>query len=152
MLKAYLQFYQSFVIAMASLFDLRRNFSSEVGTTQDFFFFWLRWVYIVAHRLSLVVASRGYSSLWYAVFSLWWLLLLRSMGSRHAGFSSCSTWAQQLWHTGLVAPQHVGSSRTRDRTHVPCIGRRILNHCPIREVPGQHRILIFLRHAEMFLF
>ena len=31
------------------------------------------------------------------------LLLLWSMGSRHAGFSSCSTWAQQLWHTGSRA-------------------------------------------------
>ena len=41
--------------------------------------------------------------------------------------------AQQLWLTGLVAPQHVGSSRTRARTHVPCIGRRI--HCATREGP-----------------
>ena len=31
---------------------------------------------------------------------------------------------------------HVGSSSlTRDQTHVPCIGRRILNHCATREVP-----------------
>ena len=43
--------------------------------------------------------------------------------------------AQQLWCTGLVAPRHVGSSRTRARTRVPCIGRRILNHCTTREVP-----------------
>ena len=35
---------------------------------------------------------------------------------------------------GLVAPQHVGSSQTRARTCVPCIGRRILNHCATREV------------------
>ena len=28
----------------------------------------------------------------------------------------------------FVAPQHVGSSWIRDRTHVPCIGRWILNH------------------------
>ena len=42
--------------------------------------------------------------------------------------------AQQLWPTGLVSPQHVGSSRTRDRTRVPCIGRQILNHCATREV------------------
>ena len=28
---------------------------------------------------------------------------------------------------GLVAPQHVGSSQIRDRTHILCIGR-ILNH------------------------
>ena len=41
--------------------------------------------------------------------------------------------AQYLWHTGLVAPRHVGSSRTRAGTHVPCIGRRILNHCATRE-------------------
>ena len=38
-------------------------------------------------------------------------------------------------HTGLVVPRHVGSSWTRARTHVPCIGRRILNHCTTREVP-----------------
>ena len=36
---------------------------------------------------------------------------------------------------GLVALRHVWSSRTRARTHVPCIGRRILNHCATREVP-----------------
>ena len=28
------------------------------------------------------------------------------------------------------------SSPTRDRTHVPCIGRQILNHWTTREVPG----------------
>ena len=42
---------------------------------------------------------------------------------------------QQLWCMGLVAPQHVGSSRTRAPTRVPCIGRRILNHCATSEVP-----------------
>ncbi|KAJ8790258.1 hypothetical protein J1605_021335 [Eschrichtius robustus] len=31
--------------------------------------------------------------------------------------------------------QHVGSSRTRARTSVPCISRRILNHYATREVP-----------------
>ena len=40
---------------------------------------------------------------------------------------------QQLWHTGLAAPRHMGSSPTRARTCVPCIGRRILNHCATRE-------------------
>ena len=83
---------------------------------------------------SLVVASRGYSSLWCAGFSLWWLLLLQSSGSRSAGFSSCGSQALERRHTGLVAPWHVESSQTRDRTCVPCIGRRILNHCTIREV------------------
>ena len=50
---------------------------------------WLHWVFIAAHRLSLVAVSGGYSSLQCTGFSLRWLLLLRSKGSRHAGFSSC---------------------------------------------------------------
>ena len=47
--------------------------------------FWLCWVFVAVCRLSLVVVSGGYSSLQCAGFSLWWLLLLRSTGSRHAG-------------------------------------------------------------------
>ena len=43
-----------------------------------------------------------------------------------------------MWRAGLVAPRHVGSSRTRARTRVPCIGRWILNHCATREVPNEH--------------
>ena len=42
---------------------------------------------------------------------------------------------RRLSSTGLVAPRHVGSSRTRARARVPCIGRQILNHCATREVP-----------------
>lgn len=37
---------------------------------------------------------------------------------------------------GLVAPRPVGSSWTRDRIHVLCIGRRILNHLATREPRG----------------
>ena len=90
-------------------------------------------------RLSLVAASRGYSSLPCTGFSLKWLLLLRSSGSRCVGFSSCGSRALERrlssWQrTGLAALRHVGSSRTRARTHVPHIGRRILNHCTTREV------------------
>ena len=54
-------------------------------------YFWLRWVFITAHGLSLVVASGSYSSLRCTGFSLWWLLLLQSMGSRHTGFSNCGS-------------------------------------------------------------
>ena len=46
----------------------------------------------------------------------------RALG--RTGFSSCSS-------RGLHAPRHVESSRTRDRTCVPCIDRRILNHWTI---------------------
>ena len=43
--------------------------------------------------------------------------------------------AQWLWLTGRVAPRHVGSSQTRARTRVPCIGRQTPNHCATREAP-----------------
>ena len=65
-------------------------------------FYWLiylclPWVFVAAHRLSLVVASRGYYPLQCTGFSLWWLLLLGSMDSRCEGSVvvahglSCST-------------------------------------------------------------
>ena len=44
--------------------------------------------------------------------------------------------AQQLRLTGLVAPRHVGSSQTRARTRVPCVGRQTPNHCATREALG----------------
>ena len=72
------------------------------GKVLDFFFFkdylfiyfWLCWVFVVAHGLSLDAVSGRYSSLQCMGFSLQWLLLLQSMGSRHAGFSSCGTRVQ----------------------------------------------------------
>ena len=48
-------------------------------------YFCLRRVSVAACGLSLVVASGGYSSLRCSGFSLRWLLLLRSTGSRHVG-------------------------------------------------------------------
>ena len=61
----------------------------------NFFFFliyfWLRWVLLAACVLSLVAASGGYSLLRCVGVSLRWLLLLRSTGSRHVGFSSCGS-------------------------------------------------------------
>ena len=59
-----------------------------------FFCFWLRWVLVASHGLSLVAVSGSYSSLRCAAFSLQWLLLLQSTASRRAGFSSCGTRAQ----------------------------------------------------------
>ena len=59
----------------------------------------------------------------------------RTLGSRaqQLWLAGYRAQAQQLWRMDLVAPRHVGSSRTRGRTCVPCIGRRILNHCTTRE-------------------
>ena len=106
-------------------------------------------------------SERGYPSLQCTGFSLRRLLLLRSTGCRRAGVSSCGTQAQQLWLAGsraqaqqlwrmdLVSPWHVGSSWTRARTRVPCIGRWILNHCATREAPSQ-RILYALNSLSNY--
>ena len=90
-----------------------------------FIYLWLCWVFVSVQGLSLVVESGGHSSSRCVGFSLSRPLLLRSKAP--------DAQAQQLWLMGLVAPRHVGSSQTRARTHVPCIGRQILNHCTTRE-------------------
>ena len=73
---------------------------------------------------SLVAASGGYSLGGGA--SHCWGFLLRSVASRAQ--------AQWLWPMGLVVPWHVGSSHSRDGTHVACIGR-ILWHWATRKAP-----------------
>ena len=75
-----------------------------------FVYFWLHWVHIAACRLSLVVASWGYSQLWRA-------------GSGTQGLSSCGARAQ-------LPTACVGSSLTGDETHVLCTGRCILSPGP----------------------
>ena len=67
-------------------------------------YFWLHWA---------LVAERGLSLVWWAGFSLQWLL---------------------LWYTGSVALWHMGSSQTRDHILVSCMGRRLLNHRTTRKV------------------
>ena len=75
--------------------------ASEMFLFIYLFIYWLYRVFLVGRRLSLVAASGGYSSLWYVGFSLQWLLLLWSIGSRHMGFSSCRTQTQQFWPLGF---------------------------------------------------
>ena len=57
-----------------------------------------------ARGRSLVATSRGFSVAALGL-SLQWLLLLRSAGSRHVGFSTCSSWALGL--EGSVVVAHV---------------------------------------------
>ena len=101
----------------------------------QFIYFWLCWVFIATHGLSLVGVSEGCSSLRCTGFSLLWPLLLQSTGSSCVGFCSLSTQAQKQWRTGPGALRHVESSWTRDQTHVLCIGRQTPMHCITREVP-----------------
>ena len=82
---------------------------------------------------SLVAEGRGCSLLVVLSFSLQWLLLLWSTGSRALGLQwlqlpGSRAQALELWHTGLAAPRHEGSARIRDGTCVSCIGWRILHH------------------------
>ena len=55
---------------------------------------------------------------------------------------------------GLVTPLHVESSQTRDRTRVPCTGRKILIHWTTREVQNFHSSFnscLFLRPTALKL-
>ena len=83
-------------------------------------YFELSWVFLAAWVFS------GCGKQGHSLVVVHRLLIVEASHSRCTDFSSCSTW--EFWCTGLVAPQHVESSQTRNRTHVPCIGRWILTH------------------------
>ena len=75
--------------------------------------------------------------------------------SHYRGLSCCGpqapdTQAQSLWLMGLVAPRHVGSPQTRARTHVPCIGSQILNHCATREAQSKYSLVIYFNFTNKF--
>ena len=98
-------------------------------------------MFIAVRGLFLLGVSGG-SSLRGTGFSLKWLLLLWSTGSRHTGFSSCkrgpsccSLWALEcglsICGTGdLVALQHVESSWTRVKSVSPALAGRFLSTVP----------------------
>ena len=99
------------------------------------FYFWLHWFLVAVCGLFFNCGEWGYSLT--VIHGLPTAVAFPVCGAHTLGptdFSSCSTWAQQLWPMGLVAPWHVASSQSRDWTHVPCISRRILNHWTSREV------------------
>ena len=85
----------------------------------------------------------------------------RAQAPACAGFSICGAWAQHLqqvdsraeaqqqWHTGLVAPRPAGSSRTRDGTRVPCLGRRILYPWATREAQQDVFFFFFFLHSGL---
>ena len=116
--------------------------------TEHHFFLLIYFIYLFLAALGLRCCVRAFSScgergllfvvvqgLLTAVASLAAEHGLQVRGLQQLWLTGSRLQAQQLWHTGLVAPWHVGSSQTRARTRVPCIGRRILNHCTTREVP-----------------
>ena len=83
----------SYILLYIVFLNLLFFFYFWLHTVFVFFSFWLLLVFVAALGLSLVEVSRGHSLLQCTGFSLRWLLLLRSTGSRHTGFSSCGSWA-----------------------------------------------------------
>ena len=94
----------------------------------------------------------------------WDYSLVAELGSRCSGFSCCrakapghpgcsgwSTQAKELWRVGLVALRHVESSQNRDRPHVPCIGRQILNHWTTRDIL-HHFWILHINNMIQFCF
>lgn len=57
--------------------------------------------------------------------------------SSHCGAQASGMWAPWVWHVGLVAPQLLRSSPTRDQTGVACIAKWITNQWTIRK-PHHH--------------
>ena len=90
------------------------------------FFFSLLWMFVAVRGLSLV-SEQG--QLFLAVASL-----VAEHRLQAHDFNSCSTQAWWLWCTLLVAPWHVGSSRTRGGTRVFCTDWQVPIHCSTREV------------------
>ena len=95
----------------------QNSLSGRIGL----FYFWICWVFIAVQGLFLLGVSGG-CSLRCTGFSLKWLLLLWSIGSRCTAFSSCkrgpsccSLWALECGLSicgtgGLVTLRHVESS------------------------------------------
>ena len=123
------------------LHHLWRNiYSSPFPTHHAFFFFFLRILFIFdcsgSSLLRVLFSGWGYTSGCHAWASHCdGFSCCRAQALGHVSLSSCGPWAQKLWHTGLVAPWHAGSSQIRYQMFVSCIGRQILYHWTTREEP-----------------
>ena len=89
-------------------------------------FFWLYWVFVA---LLGSLSSCGVQASHCGSFSLQSVGVVADVGS------------VVVTHTGLVARWRVESSQARDWTHVPSLGKRILNHWVIREVPSTNSVM-----------
>ena len=94
---------------------------------------------------SLVAASGGYSPVRCTGFSLWWLLLSRSAGSRCAGFSSCSSRAleRKLGSCGVWA-QLRRHMRDLPRAGIKLVSSTLAGRFFTTEPPGKPLLCWFL--------
>ena len=109
-----------------------------------FFIIYLRlcWFFVSVRGFSPVVASGGHSSWWCAGLSLS-RPLVAEHSSRRAG-------SVVVAH-GLSCSVARGSSQTRARTRVPCIGRQTLNHCATGEAQKPIFVALSLGTRKLFL-
>ena len=91
--------------------------------------------------LSLAVASVGHSLVVVCGLFIGELFCWGAQAQGCTGFTSSGTWAQYLQRMGSVDLWDVGYSWTRGQTHIPCIGRLILNHWTTR---GVHLLRFFI--------
>ena len=94
----------------------------------------LRWAFVALAGLPLVVVNGSRTLSQCEGFSLTWLLLLWSTGSRHTVFSGCCV---QALERGLRSSPAGGifPDQGLKPCHAPCIGSWILIPCTTREVP-----------------
>ena len=105
---------------------------------KNYFIYWLRWVFVALGRLFLVVSSCG----------KWGLPLSVVCGLLTAAAPLVEE--HLLGVLGLVAPWHVGPSRTWDWTSVPVLPGRFFNHGTTREAIRIHSYSILFFKGFFF--
>ena len=108
---------------------------------------------------SLAAARGGYSSLQCEGFSLWWLLLLRSLGSRLCGFwefwhVGSSVVFPRLWSTGWTDVVHGLSCSTACGIFQNQGLKQCLLHCKVNSLPLSHPVssMWVLLHSGISIF
>ena len=121
----------------------RMNFPMRISNHVLIFFFFFDSLLHCYVRLSLVATSRDCSLVAGDRLLMVGPLLPRTGSGVWAsvvvahGLQGAECWGTSLVAAapGLPIPGHVGSSQTRNRTHVPCTGRQIPSQGNTREVP-----------------
>ena len=134
------------LVSVKPIETTRPNIQKEEIFTSNIYLFIILNLFLAA--LCLCCCTRAFSS-----FGEQGLLSNSSVRAPHCcDFSFCGACALEceLSSCGtqvLVAPQHVVSPQTRNQTHLPCIGRQILNHWTTRG--GSRKNLLLLAPSKV---
>ena len=128
---------------MKNVISFTLSHRSQNQKSTLFFVFFQKFIYLLI--FGCVGSSLPLRGLFFQLRSAGPALCCGAQASPCAGFSCCGAWAIGTQASVVVAHSlsscgtraqllwHVGSSQTRVQTRVPCIGRRIFNHCATRE-------------------